>query len=55
MSCIGIYFFLVIALFQSMDNSFMIQELQQGINNSNNDKFITAFIICAIVSIQLIS
>ena len=52
MACVGIYFFIVLAIFQNMNNMFMIQELQEGIGASGtNGHFISAFVICAIVSI----
>jgi hypothetical protein len=56
LACVGIYFYLVMALFQSMNNTFVVEELEdfqdpvtaEALGGKKN--FTTAFLVTALVS-----
>lgn len=58
LACVGIYFYIVMAVFQSMNNTFVVEELEDFQDPPNAElvggkkNFTTAFLVTAFVSIK---
>ena len=56
-ACVGIYFFLVLVVFESMNNLYLTEEIQKIPNPIGNEEsvknFVMAFAFCSLVSNSL--
>lgn len=57
LACVGVYFYGVLALFQTMNNTFVIEDLEdyQDPTSADNGKFTTAFLVTSGVSLSIIT
>ena len=53
-ACVGIYFFMVLVIFETMNNTYLTEELQKISNPIGNEdqvkNFVMAFAFCSLVS-----